>query len=58
MKKNAAIRIVVYSMIILVLTAVLAAGILLPRWWNRLGAHTGLSGAASGNWRSNGQPGL
>ena len=48
MKKNAAIRIVVYSMIILVLTAVLAAGILLPRWWNRLGAHTGLSGAASG----------
>lgn len=48
MKKNAAIRIVVYSLIILVLTAVLAAGILLPRWWNRLGAHTGLSGAASG----------
>ena len=48
MKKNAAIRIVVYSVIILVLTAVLAAGILLPRWWNRLGAHTGLSGAASG----------
>ena len=48
MKKNAAIRIVVYSLIILLLTAVLAAGILLPRWWNRLGAHTGLSGAASG----------
>ena len=48
MKKNAAIRIVVYSLIILVLTAVLAAGILLPRRWNRLGAHTGLSGAASG----------
>ena len=48
MKKNAAIRIVVYSLIILLLTAVLAAGILLPRWWNRFGAHTGLSGAASG----------
>lgn len=48
MKKSAVIRIVVYSLIILVLTAVLAAGILLPRWWNRFGAHTGLSGAASG----------
>lgn len=48
MKKNAIIRIIVYSVIVLVLTAALAAGIFLSRMPSIPVWHTALSGADSG----------